>query len=151
MNLKMTKSGQVVVASKMEAIAALEEMLEIEEELSEKMVRSTELKKAATAYAVKKKVPVLQTDKGVYFRMVQRHSRGWDVKLLKEIVKGVKVKVNGKKVPLWNKITKRVPDPDLISEAVENGWISEQAVNKAYLMTPQQPFLQKFMGEAEDA
>lgn len=152
----------VVVKSLKEAIAALEEMEQIGEEIAEKMARQVELKKAATAYAVSKSVDVIQLD-GKYFRQVNRSSRFWvgepddmpqptpkGAKSLKEICEGLKAVVNGKQVPLWNYVTKRIPDPEKIARAVDKGFVKQSVVDKAFLEKPQAPYLQRFSGEAKD-
>jgi hypothetical protein len=149
------------IKSVADAKKALERMEEIEAEISPLMKEATDLKVAATEFAVKKKVDAIQLD-GVYFRQINRATRMWiaepddmpesapsKAKSLREICKGITVKVKGKKIPLWQAITKRVPDPELIDKAVSNGWIDEDEIHKAYLEKPQKPFLQRYVGEAE--
>ena len=161
----MAKGGetkQIVVKTLDDAIAALEEMEEIGERIAEDMARQVELKKAATAFAVAKRVDVLQLD-GHYFRQINRASRFWvgeesdmpvpkpkGAKSLREICRLKKAVMNGKQVPLWNFITKRVPDPEKISRAVDLGYVKQAEIDKAFLEKPQAPFLQRFVGEATD-
>jgi hypothetical protein len=154
--LKRNKTGTYTIRSKAEAEEALRLLEEIEEEISPKMIQATELKKAATAYAVDKKLDTIQLD-GCYYRQITRYTRFWvgtdedvpaeqaGVKSLQALVKGKKA--NGK--PLWQLITKRVPDPDKISEAVGKGWIEETEIEQAFVEKPQRPFLQRFTGDAD--
>ena len=128
------------------AIDALREMEEISEQIAVAQARTVDLKKEVTEWAVDKKVDVIQLDDH-YYRQIQRTNSGWNVDKLKKIVKGLKTK-EGK--PLWNFITRRVPDPEAINVAVKRGLISESKINKAFEQTPQKPFLQKFLGEAID-
>ncbi len=158
----MAKKKQIQIKSAADAQAALERMEEIQDEVEPLMKEATEIKKAVTAFAVKKKLDVIQID-GAYYRQINRSTRMWvaepgempsaipGAKSLKEICKGKKVKIKGKLVPLWNLITKRVPDPAAIDKAVNEGWIKEKEISKAYIEKPQAPFLQRFVGEADDA
>lgn len=151
----------IVVNSLDEAIAALEEMDEINERIKEDMNRAVELKKAATAWAVKKKVDVIQLD-GKYYRQINRASRFWaaeeaDVpegvkgaKSLRSICSGLTATVKGKEIPLWNYITKRVPDPEKIDKAVALGFVKAAVIDKAFIEKPQAPFLQSYSGEPSD-
>ena len=152
----------ISIKSMADAQKALEEMEKIELEIAPQMRRATELKKAVTAFAVKKNIPVVQLD-GVYYRHIQRNTHKWiptdedmpgtapkGAKSVMAIVKGRKVKIKGKSVPLWQLITKRVVDPQLIDQAVTQGHITEKEIEKAYVATPQAPFLQRYTGEADD-
>jgi hypothetical protein len=58
--------------------------------------------------------------------------------------------VRDKEIPLWNYITKRVPDAAQIDKAVSLGFVKEGVISKAYLEKPQAPFLQAYNGEATD-
>lgn len=129
------------------AVAALEQMEEINEALMQAQKRTVDLKKAVTSWAVYKKVDVIQLD-GHYYRQIQRHNRGWDADKLKDAVKGLKDK-KGK--PLWNFITKRIPDPEKIDMAVNMKLVPEKKIMKCFVEKPQAPFLQKFEGEGIDA
>lgn len=159
MALKRTKNGKFTIKTKAEAQEALQRVVEIEEQISPLMNEATALKTAATEYAVGKKLDVIQLD-GVYFRQITRYNRFWvgteddlpaqvemrsGVKSLYSIVRGKKH--NGK--PLWQLITKRVPDPDAISDAVGKGWLSEDEIAPAFVEKPQKPFLQKYVGDAD--
>lgn len=158
MALKRNKNGTFTVKTKAEAEEALTELDRIQTEIGPKMIEAAELKKAATAFAEKKNVDVVQLD-GAYYRLITRNTRMWiatdddmpqgvkgGAKSLQSIVKGIKI---GKK-PLWQLITKRVPDPELIDEAVRQGWISEKKIGKAFIEKPQNPFLQRYEGVAAD-
>ena len=156
------KLAPVTVNTMAEAIAALDELEEISIRIEDDMRRQVDLKKAATAFSVKKKVDVIQLD-GVYYRQVKRSNRFWvgerdempspapkGAKSLREICAGLTATVKGKQVPLWNYITKRVPDPEKIEKAVALGFITEAKISKAYIEKSQAPFLQRYVGEAKD-
>ena len=156
MKLKRNVNGSYTIRSKAEAEEALRLLEEIEEEISPKMIQATELKKAATAYAVDKKLDVIQLD-GCYYRQINRSTRFWvgtdadipagiaKVKSLQSLVKGKKAKGR----PLWQFITKRVPDSDRINEAIGMGWIEESEIQDAFVEKPQRPFLQRFAGDVD--
>lgn len=154
--------ARVTVTNLDEAVAALEEMEEIGERIAEDMARQVDLKKATTAWAVKKKVDVIQLD-GAYYRQINRASRFWvgeaadmpepapkGAKSLRAICAGLTATVKGREIPLWNYVTKRVPDPDMIDRAVARGFIKESVISKAFIEKPQAPFLQRYNGEASD-
>lgn len=153
--LRKSKSGQYIVKTKADAIEALERVEEIDKKLKPLMIEQTELKKAATAYADEKNLDVVQLA-GRYWRLITRYTRMWvgtadempgdvsDAVSLYEICKGKKV--DGK--PLWQLVTKRVPDPEKINEAVGKGWVKEKEIHKAFIEKPQTPFLQRYEGEA---
>ena len=159
----MSKSiAPISIKTMDDAIAALEEMEAIGDEIKEKMARQVDLKKSVTTWAVAKKVDVVQLEGG-YYRQINRSSRFWvgepgdmpdpaprGAKSLREITKGLKAVVNGKEMLLWNYITKRVPDPEKIDRAVAQGFITEAKISKAYIEKPQAPFMQRFIGEAQD-
>jgi hypothetical protein len=146
-----------------DAIMALSRVEEIQEQINPLMVEATELKKAATEFAVSKGIDVVQLE-DVYYRQIQRYNKKWigtrdeipinvtmpkGTRALYDIAKGRKVKINGKKRSLWSLLTRRVPDPEKINEAVGKGWIEQDEVEAAFIEIPQQPFLQRFTGEAE--
>jgi len=159
----MSKSlAPISIKTMDDAVAALEEMEAIGDEIKEKMARQVDLKKSVTTWAVAKKVDVVQLEGG-YYRQINRSSRFWvgepsdmpdpaprGAKSLREICKGLTAQVNGKTIPLWNYITKRVPDPEKIDKAVDLGFITDAKISKAYIEKPQVPFLQRFAGEAHD-
>ena len=132
------------VNSMKEAVAALEQMEEIQAEIEEKQRQTVELKQSVTSWAVDHKVETIQLDDH-YYRQIQRYNRGWDADALKELVKGKK---DGNGKPLWNFITKRVPDAEKINTAVKMKFLKQTQVDKAFVETPQKPFLQKFQGES---
>jgi len=123
---------------------ALQQLEELNAEIAPLQAQAVMLKKAATEYAVKKRISVVQLD-GVYYRKIVRTNRAWDNEILRKILK--RIKVDGK--PLWNKVTKRVIDPDKLAEAVAVGWVTEKKLDEAYVETEQAPFLQRYTGEAD--
>jgi hypothetical protein len=140
---------------------ALVEFERLKTEVDPINARLTDLRRAATEYAIERKIDVVQLD-NVYFRQIQRTSRFWagfdsdipadapdGAKSLFAIVKGKKVKLNGKLTPLWQLITKRIPDPERIQTAVAKQWISQEEIGAAFLEKPQTPFLQRYEGVAD--
>lgn len=155
----------VSVESKKDALAALDEMEEIQEFIDPLMKRAVELKKAAQQFAVTTKTVSLDLpQRSMYFRLIQRHTRMWvgtdedmpdpkpkNARSLKSITNEIIIKRKGKKpTSLWNLITKRVPDSDLINEAVGKGWITDKKISKAFIEKPQAPFLQRYHGQDDD-
>ncbi len=145
-----------------QAKAALEELEKLNDEIQPLMARATDLKRAVTAFAVEKNVDAIQLD-DCYYRQINRSNRLWvgtpeDMPAnapkravsVRDIVKGKKVTVKGKLVPLWNLVTKRVVDPTGIDHAVSQCWITEKEISKAYLEKPQAPFLQRYTGVTDD-
>lgn len=139
----------------------LETVAEAQEELKRVNDFITVAKNQATTYMNSHAVPVIQLD-GHYWRLIQRMTRFFvatdtdmpenapkSAKSLKSACQGKTV--GSKKVPLWNFITKRVVDSKKLDEAVSKGYIKQSEIDKAYLETPQNPFVQKFDGEALDA
>lgn len=117
-----------------------------------------EAKKQVTAYQVTHSRPVVQLDNG-YYRKVQRMTRFWvatpkdmpspkpkGAKSLKEICKDKLA--DGK--PLWNFITRRVPDKTLMDLAVKRGYVTADELGKAYVEKPQAAFIQRYDGQAFD-
>lgn len=149
--------GAVIIDDMESAVEMLELMEEAEESIAPVVKFISEARKAATEYAKTSDVTVIQLE-GRYWRKIQRFSRffvaTWDdmpdpkpkgAKPLREIVTNKKGP-NGK--PLWNFITRRVPDKGLIDSAVKKGFITEKELGKAYIEAPQAVFIQRFEGEA---
>jgi Txe/YoeB family toxin of Txe-Axe toxin-antitoxin module len=140
---------------------ALEAVAEAQDELKKVNDFITVAKNQATTYMNSHDMPVIQLD-GRYWRRIQRMNRFFvatdkdmpnpapkGAKSLKSLCQG-KV-VGPKKISLWNFVTKRVVDHAKVDEAVNRGWLKQDQVDKAYLESPQNPFIQKFDGEAIDA
>lgn len=132
------------VTNQEELELALERVEEIAEQIEPLQREAVTLKKAATEYAVKKRIDVIQLD-GRYYRQIQRMSRSWDQAMLRKLTKPIKIKDKS----LWNLISMRVPDADKIQQAVAKGWISEKKLDKAFVEAPQAPFLQRYEGEVD--
>lgn len=157
--------GAIVVDDAESAKNALEMMEQAKADIKPVLDFIEQARKAAQHWAVVSATKVIQLEEPeVYYRKIQRTSRFWvaspadmpsskpkGAKSLREICEGKKVKAGKKMIPLWNFITKRVPDPDKINEAVARGFLTEKEVGKAYLETTGDPFIQRFEGEAVDA
>jgi hypothetical protein len=150
-------SGGFQVDSMGDAIAALTMMEEAANAIAPITDFISRTRAMATGYAKSHAVPVIQLE-GRYWRKIQRKTRFFvgtpdqmpkpkpkGAVSLKEICAGKKTS-DGK--PLWNFITKRVPDKDKIDRAVALGYLTEKQLGKAYLESDQAPFLQRFEGEA---
>ncbi len=164
MALKQNINGQYVISTKEEAQRALTMMVELQESITEQMEEygisemmqdAAELKKAATAFCVSKKIDKLRLPKaGKYATMVRAvQERIWigtrddlyeydragatdklQIKPLKSLV--------SKEV--WMKITKRVPDPERIDQAVAEGIVSLDEIAPAYVERYRAPFLRVY-------
>jgi hypothetical protein len=164
--LKPNRNGTYTITSTAGLRDALTEFVDTETEIEVLMEqikplqrKAVELKKAATYFADERKIDAIPMD-GFYFRLIRRHERFWvgtradmpkgapkKAKPLKDIVAGRYVKRGGKKVSLWNFLTRRIPDAEKINDAINEGLISEEELAPAYLERPQAPYLRKYDGE----
>jgi hypothetical protein len=156
LQLRRLVNGQFRVLTKAQAEAAFERMLDVEEEISairketglaKLEMESVELKRAATRYMDHKNVEALPV-KGKIARLIRSvNERKWlgtkadvefdtprDVKPLRSIVSK----------EMWMKISKRVPDPDKINEAVAAGELDEAEIQTAYYETQKAPYVRLF-------
>jgi hypothetical protein len=146
--LKANRNGTYTIKNTSQLLRALHEFDQVQTELEPLMRQATELKKAATYYAAKKRLDVVQLE-GRYFRLISRTNRYWDAAELQKIIGNKTVKVKGKTKKLWQIVTKRVPDAELISEAIDKGYLDEDEIGVAFKESKQQPFLQRYEGKAE--
>jgi len=154
-------SKQISVGSKRELVEALERLDELQEQIAPLENEASALKVAATKYATSRGLDVVQLD-GRYWRRVRRSSRRWvgteeempekapkGAQALSELVRGRYVTRKGKKIALWNLLTKRVPDPERIDAAIKAKQIKLDEIEAAYVEIPQAEFLQRYQGEAD--
>lgn len=149
-------SGAVIVDSEERAVEILEMMEAASEAIKPVTDFVAEARKQVTEFQRTRNVKVVQLE-GHYWRLIQRMSRFWvatkadmpsprpkGAMSLREIC--LDKTANGK--PLWNFITRRVPDANLIELAVKNGFVTEKEISKAYLEKPSAAYIQRFNGEA---
>ena len=162
MNEIKKKSGGANVKTKADAIAALEISVRLKEEaealmqehgITEMLEAAEALKKKATAFAASKNIDKLDLPDGRYGKLITAvHERVW-VGTKGDIPEGAPDKITPLKslVPkeVWMKITKRVPDPERIDEAVSEGLITHDQIAPAYFEKMRAPFLRVFGGGKE--
>jgi hypothetical protein len=149
------------VKTKDDAVAALEASVELKEiaealmqehGITEMLEAAEELKKKVTKYATSKSIDKLDLPDGRYGRLITSvHERLWvGTKADMPADAGNKVKPLKSLVPkeVWMKITKRVPDPEKIDEAVSEGLISHDQIEAAYFEKMKAPYIRVF-GEKE--
>ena len=159
MALKKNKDGTFQIKTMADATEAVMRAAEYKEEIREIMNETTELARAAAYYLNEKGIEQVELPDGSTVNVVQRHSRSW-VATDDEIPEGLagvaeslrsicgdrtftrKVRGKNKTVKLWNFITKRVPDPAKIDQAVGLGMLTEDEIAPALIEKPQAPYLQ---------
>lgn len=128
---------------------------ETEEAMREEVENMKALRRAVCDYMESQGLETYASPTGQTWRYVQSYRRIWigtdaeiprnligQAKSLKSIVAKRMVERKGKKpTKLWNLITKRVPDPEMIDLAVRSGWITEQEIAKAYIERPNAPYI----------
>jgi hypothetical protein len=153
------KLKAMAVKTKADAIEALEESVALkgaaeelmrEHGITEMLEAADDLKKKATSFAAAKGIDKLDLSDGRYGKLITAvHERVWvgtkddmpdnvagDVKPLKSLV--------SKEV--WMKITKRVPDPERIEQAVGEGLVTLDEIEPAYFEKMRAPFIRVFGG-----
>ena len=155
MALTRAKNGQYVIKTKAEAERALVMMHNLQGEITalmeehgiaEMQMDATELKRAATVYLASKEIETIKLPKiGKYGRMIRAVNRKFWIGTKDEIPpdsdEGVKALRSLVPKEVWLKITKRVPDPALIDEAVAEGLITAKQIEPAYVETFKAPYL----------
>jgi hypothetical protein len=164
--LKRLKNGTYEIKNEKDAIRAVELGYELKEALRDDMNNATELHRAAARYYQaqsddsRARLSELYIADGVRATLVQRFSRFWiglksdmppdappEARTLRAICGNRKIRRDrdGKLIPLWNFVTKRVPDPEKIEMAINLGYLDEDEASKAFLEKPQAPYF-KFSG-----
>jgi hypothetical protein len=154
------KVKRATIKTKADAIEALENATRLKDEaealmqeygITEMLEQAEKEKKAATVYAAAKGIDKLDLPDGRYGKLIQAvGERVWvgtkadvpaeagdNVKPLKSLVTK----------EVWMKITKRVPDPELIDEAVGDGLITEDEIAPAYFEKLRAPYIRVFGGD----
>lgn len=155
MALKRNKHGQFIITSQTEAKRALEMLDRLNEEISElerkhgideMKVDCVELKKAATYFLADKGTEVLKFGTGRIAKLVRAvNKKQWvgtkdDMEQLGN-PDGAKPLRSLVTKEVWMQITKRVPDPDRIDEAVTEGIVDAKKIEAAYVETFKAPYL----------
>lgn len=154
MALKRTANGQYIIKTKAEAVRALtmmenlkDEIAEIQKEqgIDEMMQDCTELKKAATQWCIANKTEVLEIKEiGKVAKMIRAVSgKRWigTKDDMTDELDGAKPLRSLVSKEVWMQITKRVPDPEKIDQAVAEGVITAKKVAPAYVETTKAPYL----------
>lgn len=162
MPLKRKTNGTFSVSNESQAKEALKTVLELKHEIkrleeehgiTEMMDDSSELKKAATRWAVESNTQAIDLGGGVYARLRQdKYGGTWvttDDDLDGAPVSAVPLlKILRKKFPnktlrseIWNRVTKRTVDPDKLNRVVEEGILTAEEVAPAFYEKDKAPFL----------
>lgn len=160
---KRNANGTYDVKNEKQAKEALRAMIELKHEvarlqeehgITEMMDDSTELKKAATRWAVEQNQEAIDIGGGVYARL-RRDKYGGTWIATDDDLDGapgtslslrriLRVKFKGDKAALteiWNRVTKRTVDPDKLNRVVEEGLLSAEEIAPAFYEKEKQPFL----------
>lgn len=153
-----------VIKTKNDAVEALTEATKLKEEaealmqehgITEMLETADELKKKATAFAASKGIDRLDLPDGRYGKLITAvHARIW-VGTKDDIPEDATNKVKPLKSlvskEVWMKITRRVPDPERIEQAVSDGLVTLDEIEPAYLERMRAPFLRVFGGSNGEA
>lgn len=157
MALRQNKNGTYVISSQADAVEALTLMEKKSAEvkklmekhgIEKRMQDATELKKAATNFMAMKNVEALELPIGKVAKLIQATKGMWigtkddlpddvsarEVKTLKSLVSK----------EIWMKLSRRVPDPAKIEEAVSEGLVEEDEIADAYLEKANAPYVRLF-------
>jgi hypothetical protein len=156
------------VKTKADAVKALKMMQERSEEaqelmrehgISELMQEATELKKAATAFCVAKGIDKLDLGDSYAALREDGYDRRWVARktdlgdlgnpegaiplydILKSKFLRGKKKQPSKFKEIWNRITKRVVDPDALQEVIDEGLLDEDEIAAAFVEKKKAPYL----------
>jgi hypothetical protein len=168
MAVKALKNGQYKISSKADAVKALKMMQERSDEaqelmrengITELMQEAAELKKAATAYCVANGITKLDMDDSYASLREDAYDRRWIARkidlgelenprgavplydILKDkFVRGRK-KQPAKFKEIWNRVTKRVVDPDALQEVIDEGLLDEDEIAAAFVEKTKAPYL----------
>jgi hypothetical protein len=170
--LKRLKNGTYTINSETDAKKALKLMeeladniaeLEKEHGIDEMRMDATELKKATTQFAIAKKLDEITLAPNHYYKLI---SAGYDRRWIldkSELTEAGLAGHNGvttlrasirrrlKKddaldmfTEIWNRVTKRIADPDGIDEIVGEGIVSMDDIKGAFVEKARQPYLRGF-------
>jgi hypothetical protein len=167
MTVKSNINGTYTVKTKADAIKALKMMQERSEEaqalmkehgINELMQEAAELKKAATAYCVAKRITKLDMDDSYAQLREDGYDRRWiatssELASLDNPAGATPLRVilinKWKSQPdtfkvVWRRITKRVVDADALQEAVDEGIVTEDEIAPAFVEKHKSPYLRVY-------
>ena len=152
-----------MIKSKAEAQEAYAEYLSLKAEadklmheygITEMLKDAEALKDEATEFCTKKNVKRLELPDGRYGTLIEAVNQRLWIGTKDEVpddapetLKPLKSLVDKE---VWMKITKRVPDPVKIDEAIQEGIISPNQIAPCYMERMKRPFLRVF-GKADEA
>lgn len=172
MALKRLENGEYVVKTKDEAIRAIKAAKELgqaieeirkENGIPEMEMDAAEMMKAATRYMDSKDMKQLDLGDGRHATLIKaEYDKQWlltkddlvlagqprDAKPLRSILKKL-FPDKGEFTEIWNRVTKRVADPEGINECVEEGLLSEDEIAPALVAKTKKPFVRVFGDEDE--
>lgn len=145
------------IKTKADAVEALElsTMLKDEAEaemiklgIKEKLEAADELKKKVTGFAASKGIDKLDLPDGRYGKLIQAVGERIWIGTKKDIPEGATDKIKPLKSlvskEVWMMITRRVPDPELIEQAVSDGAVTLDEIEPAYFEKMRAPYLRVF-------
>lgn len=146
-----------VIKTKNDAIEALTEATKLKEEaealmqehgITEMLEEADELKKRATSFAASKGIDKLDLPDGRYGKLIQAVGERIWIGTKKDIPEGATDKIKPLKSlvskEVWMMITRRVPDPELIEQAVSDGAVTLDEIEPAYFEKMRAPYLRVF-------
>jgi hypothetical protein len=162
--VKALKNGQYKISSKADAVKALKMMQERSEEaqelmrengITELMQEAAELKKAATAYCVDNGITKLDMGDSYASLREDAYDRRWIATIddfadmgtpagaipLRTILRDRWRKKPDKLKEIWNRVTKRVVDPDALQEVIDEGLLDEDEISAAFVEKTKAPYL----------
>lgn len=166
--LKANENGTYTITNKEGAIKALGMMQERSEEaiqlskeygITDLQREAAELKKAATAFCVAKGIEKLDLGDSYASLRQDGYDRRWiatkdelaevdapDAVPLRTILK--REFSTGQFKEIWNRITRRVVDPDALQEAIDEGILNEEEIAPAFVEKKKSPYL-RIYGKVE--
>lgn len=134
MALKLNKNGTYTVKTKADVEEAIRLRQELKADIQEAENDATELTKAIRGWMLDHKQDEIKVE-GFRAKMIVRTSGAWNGRKLRRILKGKGL------LPVWTRVTTRVPDPDKIQEAVGEGLITMDEIEPAYEETRGAPYI----------
>jgi hypothetical protein len=145
------------VKTKDDAIEVLQHATRLKEEaetlmlqygITDMLEKADDLKREVTKFAAAKGIDKLDLPDGRYGKLIQAvHERVW-VGTKDDVPESAPDKVKPLKSlvtkEVWMKITRRVPDPERIEQAVSEGLVTLDQIEPAYFEKMRAPFLRVF-------
>jgi hypothetical protein len=149
----------VKIKTKDDAVEVLQHATRLKEEaealmeqngITDMLDRADELKREVTKFAAAKGIDKLDLPDGRYGKIITAvHERVW-VGTKDDMPDNTPAKVKPLKSlvtkEVWMKITRRVPDPERIEQAVSEGLVTLDQIEPAYFEKMRAPFIRVFGG-----